>query len=497
MTVVEQPDAAPDRAPERGTWALLRPLVLRIHFWAGVLVGPFLLVAALTGLVYTLMPSLEPVVYRDELTVPASEAQVPLADQVRVGMDAMPGTELRSVRPGPTPTDSTQVIANDPALPESSYRTAFVDPHTGDLRGVLETYGSGQAMPLRAWVDQLHRNLHLGDAGRLYTELAASWLWVLVLAGLALWVGLIRRRRTERAAALLVPRVSGGRRARLLSWHAVVGLWAAIGLLFLSATGLTWSTYAGENIGALREQLSWETPEPASALPGTTGVVPEAGAHADHGGTPGTSAAEASPSSYDLAARVAADHGLDGLVEITPGEEPGAATTVTQIDRTWPEEHDAIALDPATGQVTDVVRFADWPLAAQLATYGIDAHMGYLFGVANQVVLAVLAAGLACMVVWGYVLWWRRGPGRRPGHVPADGVLRSLPRPQLAGVVVVTIAVGVALPLLGASLLVFLLLESLLDRRRTGGPPEPARDTVPAAEDPVRRRPDRHHGRGA
>ncbi|MDD7966745.1 PepSY-associated TM helix domain-containing protein [Actinomycetospora lemnae] len=480
MTVDDQPAPTRGPAPARpGTWTLLRPLVLRVQFWGGVLVGPFLLVAALTGFVYTLMPSLEPVVYRHELTVPASDAQVPLADQVRVGMDAMPGTTLRSVRPGPTPTDTTQVIADDPALPESSYRTAFVDPHSGDLRGVLETYGSGQAMPLRAWVDQLHRNLHLGDAGRLYTELAASWLWVLVLAGLALWVGLVRRRRRarrsssaalrlpERAGALLVPRTSGGRRARLLSWHAVVGLWAALGLLFLSATGLTWSTYAGENVGALRAQLSWETPEPASTLPGATAASHEAGAHSHHAEAP---ASPAAPASFDLAARVAAEAGLDGLIEISPGEGPGSATTVTQIDRTWPEEHDAIALDPATGQITDVVRFADWPLAATLATYGIDAHMGYLFGVANQVVLGVLALGLACVVVWGWVLWFRRGPGRRPGHVPADGVLRSLPRGLLAGVVVVTIVVGVLVPLLGASLLAFLLLETLLDRRRTAAP---------------------------
>jgi uncharacterized iron-regulated membrane protein len=454
--------STPPEAPTRsraGGWALLRPLVLRVHFWGGVLVGPFLLIAALTGFAYTLMPSLEPVVYRDELTVPASDTDVPLADQVRVGMDAMPGLELRSVRPGPTPTDTTQVIANDPTLPESYYRTAFVDPHSGAVDGVLVTYGSGQAMPLRAWVDQLHRNLHLGDAGRLYTELAASWLWVLVLAGLTLWVGLVRRRRRERTSSLLVPRTSGGRRARLLSWHAVVGLWAAIGLLFLSATGLTWSTYAGENIGALREQLSWETPEPATALPG---------AHAGHDGHDAMPMppADVAPASFDVAARAAADLGLDGLIQITPGEEPGAATTVAQIDRTWPEEHDAIAVDPDTGAVVDVVRFADWPLAAKLATYGIDAHMGYLFGVANQVVLAVLALGLACVVVWGYVLWWRRGPGRRPGHVPADGVLRSLPRGLLAAVVAVTIAVGVAVPLLGASLLAFLLLETLLDRRR-------------------------------
>jgi hypothetical protein len=47
VTVDEQPaPPRPAAAPTRaGTWSLLRPLVLRIHFWAGVLVGPFLLVA--------------------------------------------------------------------------------------------------------------------------------------------------------------------------------------------------------------------------------------------------------------------------------------------------------------------------------------------------------------------------------------------------------------------------------------------------------------------
>jgi uncharacterized iron-regulated membrane protein len=51
--------------------------------------------------------------------------------------------------------------------------------------------------------------------------------------------------------------------------------------------------------------------------------------------------------------------------------------------------------------------------------------------------------------------------------VPADGVLRTLPRGLLVGVGVVTVAVGAALPLLGATLVAFLLLETLLDRRRT------------------------------
>ncbi|MCM2416407.1 PepSY-associated TM helix domain-containing protein, partial [Streptomyces sp. RKAG290] len=39
------------------------------HFYAGILIGPFLLVAAVTGLLYTATPQIEAVVYRQELTV--------------------------------------------------------------------------------------------------------------------------------------------------------------------------------------------------------------------------------------------------------------------------------------------------------------------------------------------------------------------------------------------------------------------------------------------
>jgi uncharacterized iron-regulated membrane protein len=469
VTLDDRPDAAqaaPPRARTTGTWSLLRPLVLRIHFWAGLLVGPFLLVAAVTGLAYTLTPSLVPTIYDHELTVPASSTQVPLAEQIRIGQGAVPGEPLKAVRPGATPTDTTQVIFDPASLPESTYRTAFVDPHTGALRGVLDTYGGGQAMPLQGWVDQLHRNLHLGDPGRLYTELAASWLWVLVLAGLTMWIGLAWRRRRSRA--LLVPRVRGGRRARLLSWHAVVGLWAAVGLLFLSASGLTWSTYAGDNITAVRSALSWSTPAPSTTLPG-----------------PAIGGPAWTPDGFGTAAAVADRAGLVGPVEITPGESPGQAYSVSQVRKEYPQRLDAIAVDTSTGQVTDTVRFADWPLPAKLARWVIDIHMGVLFGLANQILLAALAAGLACMVVWGHVLWWRRGPGQRGGTVPSGGALRALPRRWQVGVLVVTVAVGVALPVLGASLVVFLLAETMLDSRIRGVPAGPG-DGSMACSEPVR-----------
>ncbi|MDV3209589.1 MAG: PepSY domain-containing protein, partial [Rhodococcus ruber] len=45
----------------------LRPLVLRLHFYAGLLVAPFILIAAVSGGLYALAPTIEQLVYRDQL----------------------------------------------------------------------------------------------------------------------------------------------------------------------------------------------------------------------------------------------------------------------------------------------------------------------------------------------------------------------------------------------------------------------------------------------
>ncbi|WP_051729749.1 PepSY domain-containing protein [Amycolatopsis sp. Poz14] len=377
-----------DEEPARvAGWAAIRPLVLRLHFYAGVFVGPFLLVAALTGIAYVWTPQLEQAVYAHELHVPAAAGDVPLDQQVLVARGQVPDGKVIGVRPAPSATDTTQVIFDRPSL-EPSYRyTVFVNPYDGEVRGALETYGSGQALPVRGWIDTLHRNLHLGDFGRLYSELAASWLWVITLLGAALWLG--RRRRLR---AVLLPSAGKPGRGRLRSWHGSTGLWIAAGLLFLSATGLTWSLHAGANITDLRSTLDWTTPSVSSAAP-----------------SPGDVGWQAV---RDATARA----GLSDPVEIRPPSDGGYV--VQQVGRSWPSKQDSMSVDPGTGKITGTLRFADYPLAAKLSRWGIDAHMGLLFGVANQVVLTLLGAALVCVVLWGYRMWWLRGrSGRsRPGE---------------------------------------------------------------------------------
>jgi uncharacterized iron-regulated membrane protein len=463
-TTSDQTRPDPTQAPPTpGTWTVLRPVVLRIHFYAGVLVAPFLAVLCLTGLAYVFSPQLDDLVYGHELLVGEhTGAPRPLDEQIAAATAAHPEGAVTSVAVDSDPGRTTGVVMAVPGLPEDVERTVYVDPYTAGVRGALDTWWDSP--PLQTTLDSLHRNLLLGEPGRIYSELAASWLWVLVLGGLALWVG---RRRSRRRAALHPPR--GGRpgRARLLGWHGAVGLWVAVALLFISATGLTWSQFAGERFTSLVVALDGSTPELAAA------PVP---------------AGSGAPVSTQTVLDTARGAGLAGPLKITLPDGPTAPVQVAETARDWPVQRDAVAVDPGTGAVTEALRWADFPLMAKLTRIGVLAHMGTLFGLPNQLALAAMALGLLALLGWGYRMWWHRRPTRdgraRFTALAPRGVLRALSQPAAFAVVVLTVAVGWLLPLLGISLLAFLAADALaaaIARRRAGGAVGAARPPVVAA----------------
>ncbi|MFG2555763.1 PepSY-associated TM helix domain-containing protein [Streptomyces sp. NPDC048581] len=431
-------------APSR-RWAPLRPLILRLHFYAGVLVAPFLLVAAATGFLYAGAFQAEKLLYAHEMTVPVGDEKLPISQQVAAARKAHPEGTVSAIRPSPEDDASTRVMLSGvKGIDDTHTLAVFVDPYTAEVRGALDQYGSTGALPLRTWIDEFHRDLHLGDNGRLYSELAASWLWVIAAGGLALW---FTRRR-----ALRKVRGTSGRR-RTLGLHGTVGVWAAIGFFFLSATGLTWSTYAGANIDELRTSLGQATPSVSASAGGD---------HGGHGAAAGSGGSGEHGVGLDKVLAAARAEGLGDPVEIVPPADDSSAYVVKQVQRSWPSKQDAAAIDPATGEVTDLVRFADYPVLAKLTRWGIDLHTGVLFGLANQIVLMLLALSLIVLIVWGYRMWWQRGRGSAFGRPIPRGAWQQVPPQILVPLVAVVVVVGYFVPLLGISLAAFIVVDVVL-----------------------------------
>ncbi|WP_110656183.1 PepSY-associated TM helix domain-containing protein [Salinicola halimionae] len=470
-------------------------LITRLHFYVGLFVGPFLLVAALSGIAYALTPQLESWLYRDALTTQSNGEPQPLSRQIEAAQSAaelsprLPdvrrpiqspeaGHFIQSpeaglaqppaaVRPAPEPGTTTRVMFSGEAYGASEHRALFVDPVTLEIRGDMPVYGTSGVLPLRTAIDQFHRSLLLGDVGRLYSELAASWLWIAALGGGFLWWW---RRRVSR-------RVAGPQRLR--QRHATLGIIALIGLLFFSATGLTWSQWAGGNIAQLRHAWGWGTPSVSTDLAAPSASAHNADPHAahhaskQHAGMDMTHDTALSLDDFDHALHAARAAGIDAdKIEIMPPDSPQKAWQIREIGREWPTQVDQVALDPQTFAVTDRTDFATFPLAAKLTRWGIDMHMGVLFGLANQLVLIAFATSLATLICWGYAMWWRRrSTGSREAQT-LTAIFRRMGRRSRACVVLVALAFGYALPVMGASLALFVIVDWL--RWRAGAHQEVA-----------------------
>ena len=449
------------RSPDDGAASGLKAFVARLHFYVGLFVGPFILVAAVTGTLYALTPQIESWLYRDQLTTSATGPMQPLAAQAGAARGfAGEAPRLFAVRPAPAPGFTTRIMFTDPSLGPSESRAIFVDPVTLDIKGDLLAYGTSGVLPFRTTLDYLHRSLMLGDLGRAYSELAASWLWIAALGGVLLWAW----RRTGRLAR----RNPGNTTLRVRRLHGLVGVTLSVGLLFLSVTGLTWSQWAGGRIDDLRKALGWITPSVSLALDGAAAPPTGEHAHHDHAGmtmSSSPSATDDPAARLDAVLAAARAGGIDSpMIEIRP-PKAGQAWVVREHDRSWPTQVDTIAIDPASMAVTSRADFQSFPLVAKLVQWGIAAHMGILFGVPNQIVVALLGIGLIVTILYGYRIWWRNRPA--PGALPQTLVQSwlRLSRPVKVGVVLTAIALGWALPTLGTSLAAFLLVDVIRWKR--------------------------------
>ncbi|GJL43301.1 membrane protein [Enterobacter asburiae] len=428
-------------------------LLRRLHFAVGLFVGPFIFVAALTGTLYVATPQLENLFYRDALTSETSNEPHSLAEQIAVAEQvAGKHMPLFAVRPALTRGVTTRVMFRDPALGESESRAIFIDPVTLAVKGDMTVYGTSGILPLRQWIDYAHRSLLLGNVGRLYSELAASWMWFAACGGAVLWFYTRPKRRIS------------NRQQNTRRWHASLGWLLLLGMLLFSVTGLTWSQWAGGNVDKLRAAFNWLTPQVNTHL---SGAEIARDPHAEHNAgmsMPVTMEMPMDLRQFDDVLHLAQRSGIDASkLEIRPARHAGKAWTVTEIDRGWPTQVDAVAIDAANMRIVDHTRFADFPLMAKLTRWGVDFHMGLLFGLANQLLLIVFGLALCAMIVMGYRLWWirRPAPARYNPLLTLTQSWCDLPKKGRVIALVTALLLGVGMPVLGVSLLLFIMVDVL------------------------------------
>lgn len=455
-TIMPQQDAVASTRLYRAIW--------RWHFYAGLIVAPFLVILAVTGLVMLFVTGVAPE-YGDWLKVTPQGQPLSITQQVDKALAAHPGAKLgKYVTPwGP---DHPALVRADL---DGGNRMLAIDPHDGTiLRDVPE------AGTWNEFMTNLHGELLVGGnggPGDYVVETAASLGITLLLTGLYLWWP----RNGRGLGAALKPDLSLRGRALWRSLHQTLGAWMSAVLLFFLVSGLAWAgVWGGHMVQAWStfpaekwDNVPLSDKAHASMNHGATKEVPwtleqtmlpRSGSAAGLDGLP-----EGIPVNVQSLAALGRALGFEGRFQIAAPADESGVWTLSQdsmsYDSTNPTADRTVHVDQYTGRILADVKFADYPVFGKLMAVGIALHEGQL-GWWNVALNALFCLSVIFACVSGVVMWWLRRPVGRIG-VPA------YPRDFRLGLgmAVIAVAVGIAFPLGGAAILALALIDFLLPAR--------------------------------
>lgn len=119
-----------------------------------------------------------------------------------------------------------------------------------------------------------------------------------------------------------------------------------------------------------------------------------------------------------------------------------------------------LELDGARAAIVSRHDFSERSLLDRVIGVGIAAHEGQLFAPLNQFLGLFTAVSLWLVSISALVMWWRRRPtGALGAPAPVAGA------PLAIGVIALIVLLGIALPMLGVTLLIVWGVERTLLRR--------------------------------
>ncbi len=415
-------------------------MIWRWHFYAGLFCIPFVIALSLTGSAYLFRPQIEAWIDRDLMVLERSGVPATQDAIVEAARASAPGSTLAAIVLPEQPDMAARVLISD----RGARTRVYVHPDTLEiLKSVPEE------SRFRRIVFKMHGELLMGPNGGYLVELAASWAIVMVLSGLYLWWP----RNARGLAGVLYPRLKRGAKTFWRDLHAVTGVWVSACALFLLVTGMPWATVWG---GAFNQVREWTGTAPASQ----DWFSSSTDEHAHHRAQDmGVSHQGHGAASIDAVIAQAVAQNLAPPVLVTPPTKSSPYWKATSDDANRPNRAD-VWFDPDTAQPAARSDFRDKHIIDRVVAYGVAAHEGQLFGLANQLLMLATALGLVLLCVSAFVMWRRRAPAGVLGAPP------PIPNSRVGwGLAIIIVTCGVLFPMLGMSLLAVALLERLVLRR--------------------------------
>lgn len=432
--------------------AALPPLyrtIWRWHFYAGLLVMPFMILLAVTGGIYLLKDEVNNLFYGSYFKVaPQPQEMLSPSTIIAKALVTVPGNPTAFTPPAAG--DRAAVVTIKSAVGKDS---VYVNPYDGLVLGKLSDAGLA-GTPFMKLVRKIHSLDYFGWVANRVIEIVAGWAIILVVTGIYLWLP-----RGRDVGAFKV-RPGARRRPFWRDLHAVTGIYTGLVILFLALTGLPWSGFWGDKINAYANKAGlgypigyWEG-VPVSTVPMKDAMSQINWAMEN---APMPQSTPAATAGFDIDQAVAAFQQLGiqpGYVIDLPQSPEGVYSASVYPDDISLER--IIHLDRYSGKVLFDAGFKDLGLVGQAIEWGVSVHMGQEFGRTNQLLMLAACIAIVLMCVSALAMWWQRRP---KGSLGAPRTAASY---RLAkGVLVIAAAFGLVFPLTGLSILIALAFDYL------------------------------------
>lgn len=433
---------APASALYRAVW--------RWHFYAGLIVLPFMILLAVTGALYLFKDEINDTFYGELLKVEKVDT-TPLApsEMAARALAAHPGT-LKAYRPPAGVDRSARVTI---AGKDGEKDAVYVNPYSGAVLGSAWDGGSA-GTPFMWTVRKLHSLEYVGWLGNRIIECVAGWALILTITGVYLWWP------RGRKVGVLLPRRKSGR-PFWRDLHAVTGLYTAGFIVFLAISGLPWSGFWGKQFYNLSYAVGlglpdgyWSNYPTSKALTGET--LDRSPWILENQPMPVSGAAAGVPAGLDVVVRTVEALGIHpGYALSMPNGPTGVFTASVYPDDISQER--VIHLDQYTGNVLFDMGYADLGALGRAAEWGVSVHLGQKFGAVNQFALLLACMAIVMMAISAVAMWWKRRP---VGSLGAPTTPSDWRTPRM--VLVIAVVGGLVFPLVGLSLLIALGIEFAL-----------------------------------
>ncbi|MEE4072175.1 sulfite reductase flavoprotein subunit alpha [Pseudomonas viridiflava] len=384
----------------------MKKVLFQLHWFFGITAGLVLALMGITGALYSFEDEILDALNPNVLLVQPQGETLPPVELVR-RLESATGLTVAILRVETVGNRVAQVFFS-PRPGERRGPKRNFDPYTGELKG------DGVGEEFFDFILRLHRFLAMGEVGKQVTAACTLVLVFFCLSGLYLrWP---RKALNWRVWLTL----DWAKKGRSFNWdlHSVFGTWCLLFYLLFAITGLSWS-YDWVSNGLNR--LLGDAPAEQRKGGGGRGVnmskdSPPAPLMVDYVAIWDSLQKTAGPelSAYNLRLPSAGGQPATVFYLLKNSPHPRALNSVT--------------LDPASGAISSVSRYAERSLGAQLLISNYALHVGSYFGIVGRIVMTAASLMMPLFFITGWLLYLdRRRKKRQVKAARGDVSTRSAP----------------------------------------------------------------------